>query len=256
MYQNVLFYEFTKIDEPELFRDEHRLITKALNLLGKIVVSKEGINGNVSGSKHETKQYMNVLRQRFPNIEFKIGRTTSHNFNKMVVKCRPEIITLKQEVDMSQRGEYIKAEELKKLLDQGEDVVLLDGRNKYEADFGTFKGAIVPDVNTFKEFPEFIEKNLSELKNKQIVTFCTGGIRCEKLTAYMKQQGFSDIKQLEGGILTYGEEVGGKHWDGECFVFDERLAVDMNNVQAVHENRENTACANPAYFKYKLQEES
>ncbi|MFT4250757.1 MAG: rhodanese-related sulfurtransferase [Candidatus Woesearchaeota archaeon] len=254
MYQNVLFYEFTPINNPELFRDEHRIITKALNLLGKILVSEEGINGNVSGTKHETKQYMELLRKRFSDIEFKIGNTKTHTFNKMVVKYRPEIITLEEEVDMSQRGEYVTPKELKELLDNNEDVVLLDGRNKYEADFGTFNKAIIPDINTFKEFPRFIQENLSELKDKQIVTFCTGGIRCEKLTAYMKQQGFENVKQLQGGILTYGEEIGGEHWRGECFVFDERLAVDMNNIEAVHENRENTACANPAYFKYKLQE--
>ncbi len=197
---------------------------------------------------------MDLLERRFPGIDFKIGKTPHHNFNKMVVKHRPEIITLKQEVDLNNTGEYIKPEELKKLLDQQEDIVLLDGRNQYEADFGTFKGAITPDVNTFKEFPNYIQENLNDYKDKTIVTFCTGGIRCEKLTAYMKQQGFKDVKQLQGGILTYGQEVGGEHWRGECFVFDERLAVDMDNLEEPHPNRENTSCANPAYFKEQVQE--
>jgi UPF0176 protein len=250
---NVLFYKFTKIEDPKLIRDEHRLITKQLNLLGKIIFSSEGINGNVSGTRKETQAYQELLTRRFGDIDFKIGKTPHHNFNKMVVKARPEIITLKQEVDMKKTGEYIEPEELKELLDKKEDVILLDGRNKYEADFGTFTGAIIPPVNTFKEFPEFIEQQLKDKKDKTIVTFCTGGIRCEKLTAYMKEQGFSNVKQLHGGILTYGEKVGSKHWDGECFVFDERLSVDMNNVDAVHENKENTSCANPAYFKKELK---
>jgi UPF0176 protein len=173
----------------------------------------------------------------------------------MVVKARPEIITLNKDVDMNQKGEYIQPEELKALLDNNEDIILFDGRNQYEAKFGTFHGAITPDVNTFKEFPEFIANNLQDKKDKTIVTFCTGGIRCEKLTAYMKQEGFSNVKQLHGGILTYGKEVGGKHWDGECFVFDERLSVDMNNVDKVHENKENTASHNPVYFKEHVQAE-
>lgn len=253
MYQNVLYYLFTQIDNPELLRDEHRLITKALNLKGKIIFAKEGINGNVSGTRKETNQYMALLKARFPEIEFKIGNTPEHNYNKMKVTVRDEIITLKQEVDMTNRGEYITPEELRKKLDAGEDIVLFDGRNEYEAQFGTFKGAIVPTVKTFKEFPEFIKENLADKKDKEIVTFCTGGIRCEKLSAYMKQEGFSKVKQLHGGILTYGEEEEGKHWDGECFVFDERLAVDMKNVKAVHHNRENTARHNPVYSKQHIQ---
>lgn len=253
MYYNVLFYQFQEIADPLLLRDEHRLITKQLNLLGKVLFSEEGINGNVSGTKKETQQYMDLLKRRFNDIEFKVGKTSTHNFNKMVVKYRPEIITLKQDVDLTNTGDYIKAEELKELLDKQEDIILLDGRNQYEAEFGTFKGSIVPPVNTFQEFPDFINKELADKKDKTIVTFCTGGIRCEKLSAYMKEQGFSNVKQLQGGILTYGKEIGGDHWDGKCFVFDERLAVDMDNIDKVHDNKENTSCANPAYFKKEVQ---
>ena len=252
MFQNVLFYQFTPISDPQQLREEHKQLAEELGLLGKVLFSDEGVNGNVSGTKQATKQYMEFLEEQFPGMDFKVGNTPEHNFNKMVVKVRPEIITLKEDVDLSKKAPYIKPQELKELLDNNEDVILLDTRNAYEADFGTFKGAVVPDVNVFKDFPEFVKNNLSEHKDKTIVTFCTGGIRCEKATAWMAQEGFSNVKQLQGGILTYGKEVGGAHWSGECFVFDERLAVDMNNVEEVHPNRENTSCANPAYFKKEL----
>ena len=252
MYQNVLFYQFTPIKDPEALRAQEKQLTEELDLLGKILISDEGINGNVSGTKQATQQYMQHLQEYFPEMDFKIGKTPEHNFNKMVVKVRPEIITLQQDVDLSKKAPYIQPQELKELLDAQEDVILLDTRNAYEADFGTFKGAVVPDVNVFKKFPQFVQENLSAHKDKQIITFCTGGIRCEKATAWMREQGFSNVKQLEGGILSYAKEVGSAHWRGECFVFDERLAVRMDAADEVHPNRENTSCANPAYFKKEL----
>ncbi len=249
MYKNVLFYSFTPIPDPIGFRDDQRIFTKELGLKGKILVSEEGINGNVSGPAEATEKYVAFLQETFPGIDCKIGQTQEHNFSKMIVRYRKEIVTFGVPVSLENKAPYIEPEELKALLDSGEKLVLLDARNEYEASLGTFSGAIVPDTLRFKEFPRFVDEQLSVDKDAPIVTFCTGGIRCEKASAYLREKGFTNVRQLHGGIIRYGEVVGADHWEGKCFVYDERLALDMSAISEVHNNQENTCSVNPVYFK-------
>lgn len=223
--KNILFYKFIELQDLAQLRDEIRKISA--NLLGKVLIAHEGLNGCVSGSAREIEGFKHSMEELFGNIDFKDTSASNHTFKKMQVKIRKEIITFKQEIDLDNSAPYIEPQELKELLDAGEDVVLLDARNIYESKIGKFEGAIAPNIILFSQLPKVLEK-MPELKDKHIVTYCTGGIRCEKSSAWMRENGFTNVQQLHGGIIRYGLECGDAHWQGKCFVFDRRGAIDIN----------------------------
>jgi UPF0176 protein len=235
-YRVLLYYKFVKIDDPETFAKEHLKFCKSLGLKGRILVAEEGLNGTVSGTVEETQAYIDALHsdERFSDMVFKIDETEKISFKKMYVRHRDSIITLLPEDDVNPNdivGTYLKPEEWYEML-QRDDVIIVDGRNGYEYDIGHFRGAIKAEVDNFKQFPEWIENNLSDKKDKKILTYCTGGIRCEKLTGVFLNQGFREVYHLEGGIVTYGKDpkVQGKLFDGKCYVFDERISVPINQT--------------------------
>ncbi len=236
-YQVLLYYLFTPIDQPESFAKDHKELLISLNLKGRVIVAKEGINGTVSGLAKETQIYMKTMKEdsRFKDMVFKIHIEDKNAFRKLYCKVRDSIITLNQDDDVDPTllvGEYLKPKAWHEML-QKEDVIILDGRNGYEYDLGHFRGAIRPDITNFKEFPQWIEENLSGEKEKTVIAYCTGGIRCEKLTGVLLNKGFKNVYHLEGGIVTYGqdEEVKGDLWDGKCYVFDDRISVPINQVE-------------------------
>lgn len=235
-YRVLLYYKYVPIEEHEEFAAKHLEFCKKLGVKGRILVAKEGINGTLSGTIEQTNIYMNTLRQdpRFSDIEFKIDEADGHAFKKIFVRPRDEIVSLKLEEDVNPNevtGEYLEPQEFYKEL-QRDDVIVLDARNEYEYRVGHFRHAIKPDIDTFRELPQWIEKNLSDQKDKRVLTYCTGGIRCEKLTGYLRKQGFKDVAQLHGGIATYGKDpqVKGRLFDGKCYVFDERRMVPVNRT--------------------------
>jgi UPF0176 protein len=234
-YRILLYYKFTPIDDHEQFAKEHLKLCKELDLRGRILVAPEGINGTVSGTIEQTNAYKEALQKdpRFADIQYKIDEADEHTFKKMFVRPRDEIVTFRtDDVDPNEMtGKYLSPKEFYEHL-QDDDVIVLDGRNDYEYDIGHFRNAIRPDVKTFKEFPEWIKNNLSQYKDKKIITYCTGGIRCEKLSGYMLKEGFEDVAQLHGGIVSYSKdpEVKGKLFDGKCYVFDERISVPINQT--------------------------
>jgi UPF0176 protein len=233
---NVSFYRFVTLgkDGPaslEALRD--RLKSKAIEsgLHGSILLSHEGINGFLAAEPEKLRPYLDWLFTEFPEfkgIEPKESFSSSVPFTRMLVKVKKEIITMgRPEIRPSEKtGKRIYPEELKRWYDEKKDFVIVDTRNDYEIAEGTFKNAVHYDIETFKQFPEKLEKNREELKDKPVVMFCTGGIRCEKATALAMDLGIEDVYQLEGGILKYFEEVGNAHYRGECFVFDHRTNVD------------------------------
>ncbi len=236
-YRVLLYYKFVTIEDPETYAVEHKAFCKSLNLKGRILVAEEGINGTLSGTFDETEAYMEHMKNdsRFSDMVFKIHEEEKNAFRKLYVKPKKSIITLKDEDDVNpndQVGIYLKPKEWYEML-QRDDVIILDGRNGYEYDIGHFRGAIRPDITNFKEFPNWIEENLSEHKDKKVIAYCTGGIRCEKLTGVLLNQGFKDVYHLEGGIVTYGQdkETRGRLWDGKCYVFDDRIAVEINQEE-------------------------
>ncbi|MFC4076069.1 oxygen-dependent tRNA uridine(34) hydroxylase TrhO [Salinithrix halophila] len=236
-YQVLLYYKYVRIDDPKDFAKRHLAFCQELGLKGRILVAEEGINGTVSGTIAATEVYMEAMHQdpRFREMVFKVDPHEGHAFKKMHVRPKEELVTFRvdRELDPNQKsGKRLSPKEFHEAM-QDEEVLILDGRNDYEYDLGRFKNAIRPNVRSFREFPDWIRDHLADYKDKKILTYCTGGIRCEKLTAYMLEEGFRDVAQLEGGIVTYGKdpEVKGLDFEGKCFVFDERLSVSVNRVE-------------------------
>lgn len=225
----ILLYKFTEIEDPVDFRDKHLDFCLNAGLLGKVLVAKEGINGSLSGSKEQIESYKKYLTSipEFSDIRFKEETSTFHPFKKMIVRVKKQIIRLDEELDMTRRGKYITAGELLDLYNSGEEFIILDTRNNYESDVGKFKNALTPDIDNFREFPKALE-DLKDKKDKKIITYCTGGIRCEKATALMVKEGFSDVYQLREGIINFCQEYPDTVWEGKCFVFDQRLISDVD----------------------------
>ncbi|MED4069900.1 rhodanese-related sulfurtransferase [Priestia endophytica] len=238
-YRVLLYYQYVKIENPEEFTAEHLAFCKELGLLGRILVADEGINGTVSGTVEQTEQYMKKMHAdpRFADMVFKIDEEDEHAFQKMHVRYRPELVNLQLDEDINPHeltGKYLEPKEFYKQM-QDDNTLVIDARNDYEYDVGHFRGAIRPDIRTFRELPEWIKENKELLDGKKILTYCTGGIRCEKFSGWLVREGFEDVSQLHGGIVTYGKdpEVKGQLWDGQCYVFDKRLTVPVNRVEHV-----------------------
>jgi len=235
-YRVLLYYKFVPIPDAESFTAEHLVYCKELGVKGRILIADEGINGTLSGTYEQTEQYMQHMHADplFADMVFKIDEVDKHAFRKIFVRHKKELVTLRYEKPLDPNtlsGKRLSPKEFHEYL-QREDVIVLDGRSDYEYDLGHFRNAIKPTLETFKEFPKWLRENMQEHKGKPILTYCTGGIRCEKLTGVMLSEGFTDVYQLEGGIVTYGkdEEVKGRLWDGKCYVFDERISVDINHT--------------------------
>ena len=238
-YQVLLYYRYVPIADPESYLESHRELCESLNLRGRIIVGREGINGTVSGTYEETEKYRDAMHgdPLTTEMEFKIDPAEDHVFPKLSIKIREEIVTLglepEEDIDPNElTGEKLSPREFYEKM-QDENVVIIDGRNDYEAALGHFKGAVCPPIRNFREFPEWVEEHADELKGKEILTYCTGGIRCEKLSGFLKKEGFEKVYQLEGGIVKYGKdpEVAGRDFEGLCYVFDQRVGVEVNRTE-------------------------
>jgi UPF0176 protein len=221
-------YQFHPVADPSVLQQQLLDLLSSLNICGTLIVAGEGINGTVAGSRAAIDQMRHyLLDYGFTNMEYKESSSSEKPFRKTKVKLKKEIVTLGVEVQpRSQVGHYLNPEEWHDFIQQ-DDVILIDTRNDYEYKAGTFKNAIDPQTESFREFPEYVEKNLSDAKDKKIAMFCTGGIRCEKSTSLLLQQGFKEVYHLKGGILNYLEKIPADEslWEGECFVFDNRTGV-------------------------------
>jgi len=228
------FYHFTALDNIKTLKPiiqdycDHKLIK------GTILLAHEGINGTISGKEDEILRFHKFIKNDqkfsdvFKNIEYKSSWSNENPFYRMKVRLKKEIVALGMpEVSPTIKvGKYVEPKDWNNLINDPE-IILIDTRNNYEVNIGTFKHAINPRTNSFREFPEYVKKNLNPKKNKKIAMFCTGGIRCEKASSYMIEEGFAEVYHLKGGILKYLEELPKEKslWQGECFVFDQRVAV-------------------------------
>ena len=233
-FLNVSAYKFVEIADLPTLRAAVHTRCIAAQLKGTVLVAPEGINLFLAGEEDRLRTMLAWLAddERFADLPVKESWSDHQPFNRMLVKIKKEIITMRQPQvrPMGQRAPVVAAKDLKRWLDAGQDdsgreVVLLDTRNGFEVDVGTFEAAINPEIRSFGEFPERVTALRDELADKTVVTFCTGGIRCEKAVLYMQEKGFGQVYQLDGGILRYFEEVGGAHYRGDCFVFDRRVAL-------------------------------
>ncbi len=227
---NLAGYRFAPLRDLPAVRAHLLGLAKLLNLRGTILLSAEGINLVVAGTRAATDGLLAELRAipGLADLTPKESLSTEQPFNRMLVKIKKEIIAFGVDgIDPSARPTAkLSAATLKRWLDEGRPVTLLDTRNDYEIRLGTFRGAVPAGINQFRDFPAAVAKLPEALKHQPVVMFCTGGIRCEKAGPYMEREGFTDVHQLDGGILKYFEDCGSAHYDGECFVFDRRVGVD------------------------------
>jgi UPF0176 protein len=232
----LLYYKYVPIDNPEEVKDMQKALCQRLDIKGRILVSAEGINGTVAGEESAINEYMAETEKEaaFNDIEWKVSWADEQVFPRLRVLVRDEIVTLgvKREgadVSLENKANYIEPEELLELYEKNADFVIVDARNEYEGEIGAFKNSITPSIDNFRDFPAFA-KELEQYRDKEIVTYCTGGVRCEKASAYLRENGFKSVRQLHGGIHEYGKKVGGKYFEGEMFVFDKRLHVPVNEI--------------------------
>ena len=224
-------YRFVDLPNYESIQAPLLKVMKDLDIKGTLLLASEGINGTVSGTQESVESLLAWLRdiQEFAEIDYKLSFDETQPFYRTKVKLKKEIVTMGVEGIDPKRvvGTYVKPRDWNSLISDPE-VLLIDTRNDYEFEIGTFEGAINPVTDTFREFPKYVEENLDPEKHKKVAMFCTGGIRCEKSTAYLKEKGFDEVYHLEGGILKYLEEVPEEEtlWKGDCFVFDNRVAVN------------------------------
>lgn len=234
-YQTLLYYCYSHIEDARQFAISHLEFCQSLNLVGRIIVADEGLNGTVSGTPESCQAYRSSILAdpRFANTDFKIDEVDQPSFIKMHCRYKPEIVYSglrdpKMINPNEKTGVHLEPADFMAMKDQ-EDVVVLDVRSDYEHKLGHFKNAVRLDIENFREFPEKL-RELEKYKGKKILTYCTGGIKCEKASALLLHEGFQDVYQLHGGIIKYGKEVGGKDFEGKCYVFDNRVAVDVNSV--------------------------
>lgn len=241
MQKILLYYKFTPIADTEAVRLWQKTLTDSLNLRGRILVSRHGLNGTVGGDVVDLKKYIKATKEYagFKDIVFKWSDGGREDFPRMSVKSRRELVGFKnsdEEFDVDENGVvgggvHLKPRQVHELIEQhGDDVVFFDGRNAHEAKIGKFKNAIVPNTNTSRDFIKELESDkYDDIKDKKVVTYCTGGIRCEVISAMMKKRGFKDVYQIDGGIVKYGETYGDDGlWEGSLRVFDDRMTVDFS----------------------------
>ena len=230
MFTNIAVYKFAPLADLETLREKLQGICRDCELKGTILLSPEGINLFVAGTQSSIQILLTELRSitGFEDLNPKESFSENQPFRRMLVRLKKEIIAFGVEgIEPGKKSSAkISAKTLKQWIDEGKPLTLLDTRNDYEIRMGTFEGAIPAGVEHFREFPDAVEKLSPELKERTIVMFCTGGIRCEKAGPFMERAGFQNVFQLDGGILKYFEECGGAHYKGDCFVFDRRVCVD------------------------------
>ncbi|MFN5290598.1 MAG: rhodanese-related sulfurtransferase [Planctomycetia bacterium] len=241
-------YKFAKLPDYRELQKSILEVCQKNGVFGSILLATEGINGTVAGNRQGIDALLKFLRSepRFSDLEHKESFSQEMPFDRMKVKLKKEIVPLGVPgIDPNEKvGTYVPADEWNALISDP-DVIVIDTRNGYECDIGTFKGAIDPKTRRFRDFPKFVQENLDPSKHKKVAMFCTGGIRCEKASAYMLEKGFENVYHLKGGILKYLELIPPEKslWDGECFVFDQRIAVGQGLEVGAHEQC--YACRHP-----------
>lgn len=251
-YQILLYYKYVHIDDPIGFMTEHRQLCEKLNLKGRIIIANEGLNGTVEGTVEDTEEYINELLRddRFKDTHFKRSEGTGDAFPKLSIKVRKELVSAHlgdQDIDPNQvTGKHLKPEELHEWFQTGKKFYIIDMRNDYEYEIGQFEGSVLPNLKNFRDLPKELPK-LEKLKGETVLTVCTGGVRCEKASGFLIQNGFNDVYQLDGGIVSYMEKYPNQNFLGKLYVFDGRVAMGFNTDDPNHKIISKcTKCQNPS----------
>ncbi len=239
MEKVILYYKFTKIADPEAVRLWQRALCDKLELKGRILIASHGINGTLGGDIKNLKAYVKETKSYFKGTTFKWSDGSRNDFPKLVVKVRDEIVTfgVADQIEVDEKGvvgggKHLKPKQVHELVaERGDEVVFFDGRNAYEAAVGKFKNAVVADVQNTRDFAEELkDAKYNDIKDKPVVTYCTGGIRCEVLSMLMKKNGFEEVYQIDGGIAQYGQEYRDDGlWEGSLYVFDDRMGTKFSD---------------------------
>lgn len=241
MKKVILFYKFVPLGDPHMVMLWQKELCKRLGLKGRIIVSKHGINGTLGGNLEDLRQYKRDMNASatFRGIVYKWSDGTGKDFPRLSVKVRPELVAFDRpdEIEVDEKGvkgggKHLKPEQVHKLIEQrGKEVIFFDGRNAYEAAVGRFKNAVVPDTRTTRDFITELESGkYDDIKDKPVVTYCTGGIRCEVLSVLMKNRGFNEVYQIDGGIVKYGEKYADEGlWEGSLYIFDDRMSQKFSD---------------------------
>lgn len=234
-YFVLAFYQISPIQDPNGEVKLHKEYLATKDAKSRIYISEEGINGQMSLIKDDAMKYVDWMHSRpeFKNVSFKLHEWHEHAFPKLTIKYRKQLVALDKKVDLEKKGQHISPQEFKRVLDDNEPHVLLDVRNNYEWAVGRFSGARVPPCENFREFDEWATELKKEVdpKKSKVMMYCTGGIRCEFYSALLKESGFENVLQLDGGVIQYGLDEGSKHWEGKLFVFDDRLTVPISQEE-------------------------
>lgn len=266
MNKVILYYKFVPVPDPEMTMRWQREVCTRLGLKGRIIISKHGINGTLGGDLKSLRHYKSEMNKSviFKGITYKWSEAKGEAFPRLSVKVKPELVAFgrPEEIEVDEKGvvgggTHLKPAQLHKLIEERDDVVFFDGRNAYEAKIGKFKDAVVPDTKTTHDFVNELESDkYNDIKDKPVVTYCTGGVRCEVLSSLMKKRGFKDVYQIDGGIVKYGEKYGDDGlWEGALHIFDDRMVHRFSDKskdigECVHcqaktsnyENCSNVAC--------------
>ena len=230
-YQIITFYEFKRLESLPETKAKLKSAMNELSLLGTIIIAEEGYNATVSGLPADIEKFIEILEKTFETrLNYKSSFHAECPFLKAKVRIKKEIVSLRQSIEIEKGiGTHAKSADWNKIISD-ENTIVLDARNDYEVEVGTFRGATNPRIEKFSDLPKFVAENFNPREHRRIAMFCTGGIRCEKFAPFLKELGFEEVYQLEGGILKYLEEMPAEEslWEGECFVFDDRIAVDVN----------------------------
>lgn len=247
------YYAIVKIDNPHAEVARHKEFFSTRDFRGRIYISEQGINGQSSGKAEHAQEYIDWLRSdpRFENVPIKIHQGSEHAFPKMTVKYRCQLVAVDCQVDFSDRGEHVPPKVWKEMLEnRGSETILLDVRNDYEWKAGHFEGAELPELDQFREFPQYAKelKERCDPAKTPIMMYCTGGIRCEFYSAILKKEGFEKVYQLDGGVIRWGLEQGSDYWKGKLFVFDDRLVVPLSDQGGTISTCTYCGVANDVYY--------
>ena len=250
-YKVLLFYKYINLENPELIVLEHLHWCLKNDIKGRVFFAREGVNGTVSGLVENIEKYKSQLTSypEFKDLWFKEDNADEHAFKKMHVRLKNEIVhgDLK-DVSLDHGGNRLSPEELFRLYQEEKDFVIVDARNWYESKIGKFKNAITPPMKNFREWKKVVDEDLKDYKEKTVVTYCTGGIRCEKASAYMVESGFKNVYQLDGGIVNFIKKFPDTYWEGGMFVFDERRVVNPNSNEELKHIAQCHFCGEPTSY--------
>ncbi len=235
-YLVIAYYYFTALDDPHAEVINHKKFFKDRDITSRIYISEKGLNGQMSASRKDTYDYIEWMESRpeFKGIQFKLTPYHEQVFPKQIVKYRKQLVAYTRDVDLTDRGEHVDPKRWKEMLEAPDNKVLIDVRNDYEWKVGHFEGAELPHCETFRDFESYAEELKSKVDPQKtpVMMYCTGGIRCELYSSILKERGFDQVFQLEGGVINYGMEEGNKHWKGKLFVFDDRMVTPISEDEA------------------------